>query len=97
MRRKKKPDWMFQRPSDENLRKAREWNGTNWHWCSKETGGKCDPPQYRAHKPSQCKGTAGKKSNKERKGNKGENLNRKVTIKEAIQEADELQGGYETD
>lgn len=85
--RKEKPAWMFTRPTDADLRKPREWNGTMWHYCGSETGGKCDGV-YRAHKPSECKGTA-KKGNKSK--SKREDLNKKVTIKESIEE---ITGGY---
>ena len=34
-------------------------DGKEWYWCSKETGGKCNPGALRRHKPSECKGTAG--------------------------------------
>eukprot|EP00980_Cylindrotheca_fusiformis_P001364 scaffold341_cov67-Cylindrotheca_fusiformis.AAC.3 len=58
--KKDKPGWMFEEPSADKLKEPRSWNGTQWYWCSKKTGGKCSG-QYRAHKPSQCKGTESKK------------------------------------
>ena len=85
-----KPAWMFQRPADSELRKPREWNGTEWWYCSKETGGKCEPGQYRAHKPPTCKGTARKGGRDRGKKSKSE---KKVVIKEAVTE---LQGGYDS-
>ena len=89
--KKTKPAWMFAQPDDAELRKPREWNGTKWYYCSSKTGGKCDGV-YRAHKPSDCKGTAKKGKKGEYKGRK-EDLNEKVTIKESIQE---ITGGYES-
>ena len=35
-------------------KKVAEFKGHTWHWCGKETGGKCE--KWRAHKPSECKG-----------------------------------------
>jgi hypothetical protein len=90
-RRVDKPAWMFQRPATADLNKSREWNGKQWHWCSAETGGKCDG-QYRCHKPKACKGTA-RMSTTPRKDNEGEQ-EKKVTIKEAIEE---IEGGYESE
>ena len=33
-----------------------EFKGHIWHWCGKDTGGKCE--KWRAHKPKECKGLA---------------------------------------
>jgi hypothetical protein len=79
---KEKPDWMTKRPAESELRKPRKWNGRDWHWCSKETGGKCDPPQYRCHLPSKCKGTMKKKTDE-----------KKVVINETVQ----VMGGYQSE
>ena len=54
---KEKPQWMNQRPNEADLRKPRTWNGAQWWFCHKDTGGKCDGV-YRIHKPQECKGTA---------------------------------------
>jgi hypothetical protein len=37
-----KPAWMSKKPKEENLRKPKSWNNKDWHWCSSETGGKCN-------------------------------------------------------
>ena len=87
--KKEKPSWMFVKPDDSKLKEPREWNGTNWYWCSKETGGKCDG-QYRAHTPSACRGTA--RSNK-KGNNKKSDHSKRVTINEAVEE---IEGGYES-
>lgn len=89
--KKEKPSWMTVKPTDVNA--PREWNGKTWHWCGAETGGKCDPPQYRCHKPAECKGTAkkGKTNNKTKRDNQPP----KVTIKEAIDQVDnDEEDGY---
>ena len=54
---REKPQWMHQRPAEPDLRKPRTWNGAQWWYCHKDTGGKCDGV-YRIHKPQDCKGTA---------------------------------------
>ena len=33
--------WMFQRPAEAKLRKPKLWNGWQWWFCHKDTGGKC--------------------------------------------------------
>ena len=55
--REEKPKWMYQRPSDDDLKKPRTWNGAQWWFCHRDTGGKCEGV-YRIHKPQDCKGTA---------------------------------------
>ena len=35
-------------------KKEKQYNGNMWHWCGKETGGKCE--MWRAHKAQDCKG-----------------------------------------
>lgn len=56
---KEKPEWFNSRPSDGNLNAPKEWNGKMWHYCHKDTGGKCDGV-WRQHLPSECKGKAHK-------------------------------------
>ena len=90
---KKKPAWMSVKPVNTNLKKPRKWNGTMWHWCSPETGGKCNGV-YRVHKPLQCKGKAASKKGKGKLGDSKGNLNDKVTIKEA--EVEEITGRYKS-
>lgn len=94
-----KPKWMTQRPSDADLNKPRKWNGKDWHWCSKETGGKCDPGEYRRHTPAQCEGKAHKRGKDD--GTKlGVQFAKKVTINEAVDTDDEsvdFMGGYESE
>ena len=51
----KKKFWKFRKPSDDKLKMPIKKNGLKWHWCSKETGGKCNGGHCH-HKPSQCGG-----------------------------------------
>ena len=61
-----KPVWLTQNkpPSKGKLKEARDWNGTDWWWCSEATGGKCNDC-WRAHKPSQCCGLKRKEAKTE--------------------------------
>jgi hypothetical protein len=53
-----KPNWLVHniRPKATDLNKPKQFSGRDWYYCCKETGGKCDPAQWRCHKPSDCKG-----------------------------------------
>jgi hypothetical protein len=51
-----KPEGMSSKPKKELLKKLREWNELKWWWCGAETGGKCEPAQWRAHRPSERRG-----------------------------------------
>ena len=55
--RKEKPAWFGKRPKEAELTKPKEWNGIKWHYCHKDTGGKCDGV-WRQHTPASCKGKA---------------------------------------
>ena len=55
-----KPAWMFQRPAEAELKKPKMWNGRQWWFCHKDTGGKCGGV-YRVHKPQECRGSAARK------------------------------------
>ena len=57
--RKEKPAWFNARPSDGDLSTPKEWNGKVWHYCHKDTGGKCNGV-WRQHLPAECKGKAHK-------------------------------------
>ena len=52
-----KPEWMSSKPSNDDMKNPKEWKGRKWWWCGEETGGKCNPPQWRAHNPKECRGT----------------------------------------
>jgi len=85
-----KPTWMFQRPKEADLRKPREWNGSTWHYCSPETGGKCKG-LFRIHKGRSREHDPGKSNEQKSKGGKP----KEVTISEALRE---LRGnGYESE
>lgn len=53
------------KPVDNDLRKTVMWEGKEWWWCEKETGGKCNPGKYRRRKPSECRGMKRKRNQKE--------------------------------
>ena len=78
-----KPSWMFKKPSEEDIHKPRKWNGKDWWYCGRESGGKCDG-EYRRHKPAECRGKAfkregGKKNNDSKKNQVTEERNLKVS------------------
>jgi len=88
-KKQEKPEWMSKPPSKDELKKPRRWNGKNWHWCSHETGGKCNGA-WRVHKPSECKGKAYLANKRDSK----EKNEKEVVLQEAI---DSLAGGYESE
>ena len=99
----KKPAWFTKRPKDSELTKPREWNGYVWHYCSPETGGKCDGV-YRIHKPSECKSvrkTTDKSEAKKDKEGKSKSKSKDVIISEALSklrsEADEDDSDSDSD
>jgi hypothetical protein len=49
-------------------KKEAMYKGHMWHWCGKDTGGKCE--KWRAHKPKDCKGIADTDTKRERESNK---------------------------
>ena len=79
-----KPQWMFVKPKDEDLRKPRMWNGTQWWFCHRDTGGKCNGV-YRVHKPQDCKGMAAKKvKGTDRPNGTSENHSRSLQLAKAM-------------
>ena len=52
---------MFQRPTEVDLRKPKMWNGRQWWYCHKDTGGKCGGV-HRVHKPQESRGSGLRKS-----------------------------------
>ena len=96
--RKEKPEWMWERPSEDELNKPRQWNGSEWWYCHPDTGGKCSGV-YRRHKPNKCEGrafrrtktsnnTSGTTKNKDENdrhtGKNNDNDNRKLKVSEAL-------------
>ena len=75
---------MLKKPKTADLKKPKEVDGKEWHWCSPETGGKCEGI-YRRHAPKQCKGTA-KPLSKEAKGDDDseEPATKKVRIQKSL-------------
>lgn len=63
-----KPEWLEKniKPSADKLKEVRKWRGNNYHYCCKETGGKCQG-NWRVHLPSKCKGTARKRDRQDEK------------------------------
>ena len=53
------PKWLAknEKPQTRQLSSTRMWNGNKWHWCSKETGGKCEG-RWVCHPPASCEGKA---------------------------------------
>ena len=80
-----KPKWMYEVPKTEDLKKPKKWNDKDWYWCGPQTGGKCKPPQYRCHKPEDCKGPEYQMRNRN-DNKKNAKAAKKVTIQEAIDE-----------
>ena len=82
--KKEIPKWMTMKPSKDKMTKPLTKDGKEWHWCSTETGGKCDGI-FRRHKPSECKGAAKKRgtSNDDSKVT-AEKKQKKVQIKKAL-------------
>ena len=54
-----RPKWLTnnEKPQKEQESRSRVWNGNQWYWCSKETGGKCEG-HWIHHHPSSCEGKA---------------------------------------
>jgi hypothetical protein len=104
VRNKKKPEWFKSPPASGNMHETKQWNGATWHYCCKETGGKCGG-KWRTHLPKDCEGPG------KRKAEKGNKFVRKKLKKEKIPNvhlktatidsgsdgSDEIMGGYYTD
>jgi hypothetical protein len=78
--------WKTKQPAKALLNKSVKALGREWYWCSKDTGGKCDGV-FRCHKPSECHGTAVKKTDAlGNKGNKYKGTKRSPTSEQESQE-----------
>ena len=96
------PDWMFKEPPADKLKEPREYNGKPWYYCSKKTGGRCEPGQYRRHKPSDCKGqakkTKGHASNKDKPNKKKTKEEKKrIKVAQALLGIEDKASGSESD
>ena len=92
------PAWMKVEPSPDKLFEPREWNGKLWYFCSKKTGGKCDPGCYRRHKPEQCEGLAKKRKAPEKKVKSDQKSNKKkLKVAKALIAAVESESDSESD
>ena len=75
----------MKKPAQADLTKPKMVGEKKCHWCSSETGGKCEGA-WRHHKPSECKGKAfafdqdGKRKSPE----KGANASEKAKFNEAL-------------
>ena len=83
--RKPLPDWMKKKPAQANVNNPKTVKDKQCHWCSTETGGKCEGA-WRRHKPSECKGKAFAfdQSGKRKSPEKGANANKKAKLNEAL-------------
>jgi hypothetical protein len=79
--------WKTKQPAKALLNKSVKALGREWYWCSKDTGGKCDGV-FRCHKPSECHGTAVKKTDAlgNKAGNKYKGNKRSPTSEQESQE-----------
>jgi hypothetical protein len=91
--RMEKPEWMSKAPNEKDLQQPKEWNNIKWYYCCHKTGGKCDGV-WRAHKPSDCKGTARKTGKGGTNSPKERKFEKKVVINEAVEE---IAGGYNSE
>jgi hypothetical protein len=88
------PEWMHKEPPKDQLYKPRKWIGRTWWYCSPKTGGKCNPGRYRQHKPKECRGTARKRTDKDKNEPKSGNddkdskKKRKLKVIQALHDVD---------
>ena len=75
-----RPKWLTnnEKPQKGQQSRSRVWNGNQWFWCSKETGGKCEG-RWVCHHPSSCEAKAFRGFNK--KGTHKENPKQEKTKK----------------
>ena len=50
-----RPEWLENNVKPKQLKDTKQWKNNTHHWCSPETGRKCDG-KWRVHQPSKCKG-----------------------------------------
>ena len=83
-----KPAWMSNKPSAKDIKRPKEWKGRKWWWCGKETGGKCDPGQWRAHHPKDCRGSMKRKAARDKleksDGAENQGEEKKMKLAEAL-------------
>lgn len=85
----KKPSWMSKKPNHKDIKRSREWKGRKWWWCGKESGGKCDPGQWRAHHPKDCRGSMKRRAQeeneeKQEEGKENDGDRKKIKLAEAL-------------
>ena len=76
------------KPPKPGDKKEITYKGHTWHWCGKETGGKCE--KWRAHKPDECQGGApfaakrgAERDSKKSKKERGAPISKKLKIAKA--------------
>ena len=84
-----KPGWLKNNEKPSDPTKSRHFNGTEWYWCDASVGGKCGGA-WGTHKPSECRGTRGK-----RKGDQGTDAKRARKAKKIIKAQQALLNGLE--
>jgi len=83
--RKPLPDWMTKKPAQADINDPKTVKDKQCHWCSTETGGKCEGA-WRRHKPSECKGKAFAfdQSGKRKSPEKAADANKKAKLTAAL-------------
>ena len=95
----KKPEWLKKPPKAGKFDEVKEWNGDKWHYCCKETGGKCGGV-WRTHDPKECRSDPNKSKQKKFKKKKQDVKKApKVEIKQVLDgessdEDESVMGGY---
>jgi len=83
-----KPGWLVSNDCPKKLHDVRSWGGTDWHWCDKAAGGKCDG-MWAAHDPKDCLALRTKKSKNPSSGKEKKQAAKKaLQAKLALLEAD---------
>lgn len=106
----KRPDWFDKPPAPGKMHETKEWKNKTWHYCCKETGGKCGGI-WRVHDPKECTGKGkrkphgdGKKFQKFQKKQKKEEPDIELSAKTTTfntggedSDSDTMMGGYFSD
>ena len=84
-----KPEWIHERPKDDELHKPKEWNGKTWWYCHPDTGGKCNG-EYRRHEPKDCQGRAFKGKKRRNDPNTNKKVDKPNPGKRELKESEAL-------
>ena len=76
---------MKKKPAQADLNEPKTVREKKCHWCSSETGGKCEGV-WCHHKPSECKGKpfSFDQNDKRKSPEKGANANKKARLSEVL-------------